>query len=81
MGRVADQTAINHPTEKRQIIFNEKPDSLKIEPSNEEMKVKLHDGVVLAMGFPWLHSAHGCNQLNSFFCQLKLAAWTEDSPV
>jgi len=45
------------------------------------MKEELHDGVVLAMGIPWLHSAHGCTQLNSFFSQLKLAAWTEDSPV
>jgi len=44
-------------------------------------KIELDDGVMLAMGIPWLHSANGCAQLNSFFCQLKLAAWTEDSPV
>jgi hypothetical protein len=75
------QIAINHAAEKRRIIFNEKADNSKIEPLNQEVKVELRDGVVLAMGIPWFHSAHGCTQLNSFFCQLKLAAWTEDSPV
>jgi len=58
------------------------PTALKIKPLDKnKKKEELHDGVVLAMGIPWLHSAHGCTQLNSFFCQLKLAAWTEDSPV